>query len=244
MPTFGVVVYMLSETPHLAACLKSVAWADEILLLRFGGGAARFEAEAISALRVRAAGSAAEAEKFAAEIKTDWVLRLWAEERLEEGLADEICALLGEGSRAAPVGIPVRSYILRRWAEGGVSDPGPALRLGRNAREIPSGWWDKTPAASRTTRGWIGDYGCAKLSDAVERVQSLSDFWAERLRAESAPPGPAKTALASLRALVKMLWINRVLSRGLAGIALSALASYAVLLSGAKHWEAKHVKKK
>jgi hypothetical protein len=246
MPTFGVVVFSLPGMKHLAACLRSVEWADELLLLRAGGERAEFDAGEFSKLRVRAVGSAAEAEKYAAEMKTDWVLRLWADERLEAGLADELRALSRAESREfpAPRRIPVRSYILRRWAEGSVSDPGPALRLGRNAKEIPSGWWKKAPAASKTTRGWIGDYGCAKLSDAVERVQSLSDFWVEGLGSTIPEPGAAKAVLCSLRVFVKLLFLNRFLGRGLAGVTLSALASYAVLLSGAKLWEARHATSK
>jgi hypothetical protein len=38
-----------------------------------------------------------------------------------------------------------------------------------------------------------------------------------------------------------MLVIDRLFSGGIAGVTLAALASYAVLLSGAKLWEAKHV---
>jgi hypothetical protein len=246
MPTFGVVVFSLPGMKHLAACLGSVDWADEILVLQAGGEGAEFGAGEFPRLRVRGVGSAAEAEKYAAEMKTDWVLRLWADERLEAGLAEELRALGrgGAGDCPTPWRIPVRSYILRRWAEGSVSDPGPALRLGRNAKEIPPGWWEKAPARSKTTRGWIGDYGCATLSDAVERVQGLSDFWAEGLGAAMPAPGGSKAVLGSLRVLVKMLFLNRFLGRGLAGITLSALASYAVLLSGAKLWEARHVTRK
>jgi hypothetical protein len=246
MPTFGVVVFSLGGTNHLAECLKSVAWADEILLLHRGAEELQFGGGEFSTLRVRAVGSAAEAEKYAAEMKTDWVLRLWADERLEAGLADELRALVHGGARELPTPrrIPVRSYILRRWAEGSVSGPGPAVRLGRNAKDISHGWWVKAPSASKLTRGWIGDYGCSELSDAVERVQSLSDFWAEGLSSATPPPGAAKAVFCSLRVFVKMLFLNRFLGRGLAGITLSALASYAVLLSGAKLWEARRVKKK
>ena len=249
MPTFGVVVFSLRGMKHLPDCLKSVAQTlkpDEILLLHAGGGAPEIGGGEFPALRIQSVGSLAEAKKYFAEIKAERVLFLWADERLEGGLADELRELCRDRSPGRPPScrIPVRSYVLREWVEGSVCGPSPAVRFGRNLSEVPLGWWaQKDRTASEPTRGWIGDYGCSDLSDAVERVQSLSEFWAESLGCAASPPGPARTALRSLGVFIKMLFLNRLVSRGIAGITLSALASYAVLLGGVKLWEARHARK-
>ena len=242
MPTIGVVVISLQGMKHLSECLESAQWADEVLLLHAGGGEPETGDGAFPSLQIRRVASLAEARQSFREIKSDWVLHLWGEERAEAGLGEELRAVCREGSADVPLSyrIPVRSYILGRWAAGSVSAPSLGVRVTRNVEEIPLGWWMEGKPAATLARGWIGDYGCSELSHAVDHVQGLSDFWAESLRGMVSPPGSARTVLRSLQVFVKMLLLNRFFSRGLAGITLSALASYAVLLSGAKLWEAKH----
>ena len=243
MPTIGVVVICLQGMKHVAECLQSVRWADRVLLLHTDGGEPDTGGGEFPSLQIRRVGSPAAAGAHLSEIGTDWVLQLWGEERAEGGLGEELRALCRDRSGEAPSSyrIPVRSYLLGRWASGSVSGPSPAVRFARNVEEIPPGWWAAGKSTAALPRGWIGDYGCSELSDAADYVQGLSDFWAGRLRGAVFSPSSARTVLCSLRVFVKMILLNRLFSRGLAGVALSALASYAVLLSGAKLWEAKHV---
>src|SRR5258705_1332676 len=97
MPAFAVVVLSQHGTKHLAECLKSVAWADEILLLHSGGGAPALGESEFSGLVVRALAAPADAEKYSAEIRSDWVLHLWGDERVDARLAAELHALLRGG---------------------------------------------------------------------------------------------------------------------------------------------------
>jgi hypothetical protein len=244
MPTLGVVVLSPGKSKHLAECLQSAAWADEVLLVHAGGGEPEIGAGELPSLRIREVATLADAEKFFAEIGSDWVLQLWAEEVLEAGLADELRALrrgaAGDGPQSYRIGI--RSRIFGKWIEGSVTGHSPALRLTRRSAAIPLGWWAAAagPAEGRA-RGCILDYGCSELARAVERVQELSDIWAAHLGRAARPPGAMRAVVASFEVFFKMLVVDRLLARGLAGLTLSALASYAVLLSGAKLWEAKNV---
>ncbi|HEY3303565.1 MAG TPA: hypothetical protein VGL70_08550 [Candidatus Binatia bacterium] len=242
MPTLGVVVLSLGRTEHLAECLRSVAWADKVLLVQAGGGEPEIGSSEWPSLRIQSVASPADADKHLAEIGTDWVLQLWAEERLEAELAETLQALCRGESRngSGSYRIAVRSHILGAWVEGSVSGPSPAVRLSRNIEALRLGWWIEARSAETLVRGCIRDYGCSELARAVERVQELSDFWAARLQGAASAPGALGAALGSLKVFFKMLLLNRFFSRGIAGVALSALASYAVLLSGAKLWEAKH----
>ncbi len=244
MPAFAVVVLSQQGTKHLAECLKSVAWADEILLLHSGGGAPALGESEFPGLVVRALAAPADAEKYSAEIRSDWVLHLWGDERVDARLAAELQALR-RGGPPNPAGyrIRVRSYILGEWIEGSVSGPSPALRLAGKAQEFPSGWWEKEDNSLNLAGGWIEDYGCSDLGDAVERVQEVSRFWAGRLLQAAPAPGAGEAVFASLGVFLKMFFFHRFFARGLAGITLSALASYAVLLSGAKLWEARRAPK-
>ncbi|HTM07761.1 MAG TPA: hypothetical protein VL754_05170 [Verrucomicrobiae bacterium] len=242
MATLGVVVFSLDKMKHLAQCLESVAWADHVMLLHAGCSDPAIGQE-FPALTVRRLSSWRGVEKHSRDLDTDWVLWLWGDERLDSTLTGELRALKIQphiGSTRA-YKISVRSYILNRWVEGSVWGPSPAVRLSC-AKDIPCAWWEKKSDAEKISRGYIEDRGAAELSAAVEYVQALSDFWAAQLMQLAQPPGALKTILASAGVKIKMLFHNRNFGRGLSGIALSALASYCVLLSGAKMWEARHVK--
>ena len=241
MATLGVVVWSFDGMGRLGACLESVAWADRVLLLHAGAGDPMVGRE-FPALSLRRLASWAPADDYATELDTDWVLYLWGDERVDDALAEELRALKNRGLADAGRGyaVSVRSLILNRWVDGGISGPNPVLRVGRGT-DSPPGWWTKKFSAQRISRGFIEDRGTAEIAVAVERVQAQSDIWAARLAKIAGAPGALGTILAAARVKLRVLFANGVFAGGLAGIALAALASYAVLLSGAKAWEARYV---
>ena len=244
MATLGVVIFSADGMKHIAECVESVAWADEILIVHAGPAAVELRETGGSPARLKTVGSLAEAASVCGELETEWILRLWGEERVEPELKDDLQALrrgaLQDGDSIYRV--PIRSYLLGGWAEGSVSGLSPVPRLYRKGETPAAGWWAETRVARVLPRGWIGDYACSELSRAVDHLQLLSDFWARRLSVVGSPPGSIKVVLSSLRVFLGMLFANGIFSRGLAGIGLSALAGYTVLLSGAKCWEARHVR--
>ena len=243
MPALGVVVFSFQGMKHLSECLKSVRWADEVLVLHAGGGEPETGGGTFPALKILRVDSLSEAGRHCSAIRTDWVLHLWGQERVEAELGEELQALRRGVRSGGPSAyrIPIRSYLLGCWAEGSVSGPIAAVRLGRSMEKIPLGWWRKGETFPMLGRGWIGDYACSQLSDAVGHVQGLSDFWAESLLGTASPPSPPRAVLCALGVFARTVVGNRLFAHGIAGVTLSALASYAVLLSGAKLWEGRHV---
>jgi hypothetical protein len=241
MATVGVIVLSFDGMKQLPQCLESVAWADRVLLLHAGGDPT--VGREFPALSVRRLSSWSEIEGYVDEIGTDWVLWLWGDERVDRLLADEIRGLQSAPQADGPPAykIPVRSFILGCWVNGGIAGPSPSVRLSRGM-QVPHGWWMSASAAGTFSHGAIEDRGTEELAAAVDRVQSLSDFWTARLMKTADPPGALKTILISMRVKMRVLFDNGFFARGLSGIALAGLASYSVLLSGAKFWEARHVK--
>lgn len=239
MATFGVAVFSFDGIKDVASCLETVAWADRILLLHLGADVPNVGSRELPALAVRRLTSWSEAEKHCEEIGTDWVLYLWGGERLDAALARALREFRGTAEPLGVYTIRVRSLILNEWIEGGLSGPSPSARLARG-QENPLGWWRKRSPAAAVSEGWIEDHGTAELAHAVERVQALSDYWTARLIQTAEPPGPLATIFAAAGIKLRMLLRAAVLTHGIAGIALAALAAYSVLLSGAKLWEARH----
>jgi len=249
MSTLGVVVFSLQGMKHLAQCLESVRWADVIVVLHAGDGEPSIGADPRPAPILQKFSPKQEIRQFCQGIKTDWVLHLWGEERVEGELSEELRALCKAELPQSPLRyrIPIRSRLLGRWAEGSLWGSSPALRLSRELEGLaPGGWWHETDRRLRQgsglLRGWIGDYSSARLGDGVDRVNLVSSLWAERLQEGSGSPTSAAMALRSLRVFVRLLFMNGVFSHGLAGLTLSALAAYATLLSGARVWEAGNVR--
>ena len=241
MATVGVVILSYDGMKYLPQCLESVAWADRVLLLHAGRDPE--VGKEYPRLTVRRVPSWSEFDRYGGDIGTDWALCLWGDERIDDVLAGELQALKGAGAlnSARAYAIPLRSYILNQWADGALGGPSPSIRLARGEAVLPA-WWMKPTGAERVFLGCIEDRGTAELAAAVERVQALSDFWAARLITLAEPPSATKSVIAAFIVKVKMLLRARFGARGLGGVALAALASYSVLLSGAKLWEARHVK--
>lgn len=233
---------------HLAECLESVKWADAVTVLHAGEGEPAIGMSPLSSLTLRKIAFAQESEELCQEARTDWLLHLWGEERVEGELQEELRALCRKELSQAPMAyrIPVRSHLLGRWVEGSLLGPSPALRLNRRAGELPSGWWSSTENIARESptlpRGWISDFTAAALKDGIDRIQSVSELWAERLRTPGQEPEMPSMVLGPFQIFLRLLFKNGILSHGFAGLTLSILAAYAALLTGARVWEAKNVK--
>jgi hypothetical protein len=250
MATLGVVVISLEGMKYLSQCLESTRWADAVAVLHVGDGEPAIGERIPSFVSLRRAGSVEEAIHAGETIGTDWIIYLWGEESVEPELKEELEALRkAEGGHVpSAFRIPVRSRLLDRWVEGSLLGPSPALRLSRKGKGVSLDWWNisvgKAPEAAGLLEGSISDYAPAELSDGIDRIQSVSSLWAGHIGAGMSDPGSFRITLRALRVLMRLLILNRLFSRGLAGLTLSVLAAYAVLLSGAKAWEARNIKGK
>lgn len=244
MSTLGVVILSLPGMKDLGPTLASVAWADAILVLHAGEGEPELAGEPPGSLAVRRLDFAREITEPVVGIRTDWVLRLWGEERLEPGLQDELRELcrLDPALAKSSYNVSLRTLLLGRWIEASLWEPSPAPRLGRRAERLLGGWWTgRTSRETETTgalHGRIADYGPATLDEAVARINRVSSLWAQEMRRRAQPPGRADRVFFPLRVFLRLLFVNHLLARGLAGLTLSTLAGYATLLAGAKWWEA------
>lgn len=246
MSTLGVIVLSLPGMKRLNESLESVRWADAVVVLHAGEEAPEITAALPSRSVVRRVDFAQAPKLPVEEIRTDWVVRLWGEERIEPELQEELRALcrLDLATAKPSYRVHLRTRLLNHWVEGSLWEPSPAPRVTRAADGIASGWWSERGRQDDQglgrLRGRIGDYCALELRDGVERINRVSSLWAEDMQRRSSWPGAASIVLFSLRVFLKLLFRNRLFARGLPGLTLSTLAAYATLLSGAKVWEARN----
>jgi hypothetical protein len=217
MPTVGVVVFSLPGMKSLDRCLKSVEWADSVVV---------HEAGSTSALP---------------EKSTDWVCSLWGEECIEPLLREELLALREQDlkSTAPAYRVPIRSRVLGRWLKGSLWGTSPSLRVRRQAASPPYDWCDSPEEGRRAKRlgGWLSDYSSSDLSVALSRLNMVGEISAASLAARGRVIAPRRAVVGALKVFLGILMANRLATGGIASLTLASLAAYGVVLSAAKAHE-------
>jgi glycosyltransferase involved in cell wall biosynthesis len=132
--SLSVVIITLNEEANLTRTLKSVKWADEIVVLDSGSTdrtpeiaqsfAAKFFVESWK-------GFAGQKNSALQKATCDWILSLDADEEVEPALAEEIRELMIQNPTQAGFWIPRKNFFLGRWIRHGGYYPDPKLRLFR-----------------------------------------------------------------------------------------------------------------
>lgn len=132
MIPLSVIVITKNEAHNVAACLESVQWADEIIIV---DAESNDETVAIAKKFTQKVfiepwmGFAAAKQFGMLQAKHDWLLWLDADERVLPELAKEIQLLLETNPRQAAFSVARRAYFLGRWIKHSGWYPGRVPRL-------------------------------------------------------------------------------------------------------------------
>ena len=132
--SLSVVIITKNEEANLARTLRSVAWADEIVVVDSGStDRTREIAESFHAkfFVEEWKGFAAQKNSGLQKASGDWVLSLDADEAVDPVLAEEIRTTLASNPPASGFWIPRKNFFLGRWMRHGGFYPDPKLRLFR-----------------------------------------------------------------------------------------------------------------
>ncbi len=156
MPPVSVTIITLNEAAHIEACLASVAWADEVLVVDSGStdGTPDLARARGARVIVRDWPGYAEQKNFAAGAAThDWILCVDADERVTPALASEIRTTLARDPREAGFRIPRVTWYLGRWIRTTDWYPDYQLRLYHRARAT---WPPRVVHESVAASGEVG----------------------------------------------------------------------------------------
>ncbi len=134
--TIAAVIITKDEEQNIADCLESVRWADERIVVDAESRDRTVELAkaALSPVFVRPRPGYGPQKNFGIDqAGSDWILVVDADERVTDGLRQEIQALLAGGPPADIGGyeIPRRNYFYGKWIQGGGLYPDYQLRLFR-----------------------------------------------------------------------------------------------------------------
>jgi glycosyltransferase involved in cell wall biosynthesis len=246
--TLSVCVIARDEEDRLPACLDSVAFADEIVVVvdsRSRDGTEQVALERADIVEMKPyLGNIEQTRHCVGLAKSEWVLVLDADERVPRGLATEVGQQIEgiEGIEGAD-GFEVNriTHHLGRWIRHGDFHPDWTLRLFRPAKVR---WTGQNPHGRIVVAGRVGrlrgaleHYSYRDLADQIERIQ---DYSREEARAMHAAGRRARWHDLSLRPLARFLrayLLKRGFLDGLPGFVIAAATAFHVLLKYAKLWE-------
>ncbi len=181
-PTISAVVICQDEEDHIGACLDSLAWCDERVVVDSGSSDRTVEIageKGANVLHHAWPGYVAQKNWALDQATCDWVLSLDADERCTEGLRGEIeRTLAGE---AGSDGYAVRRHVfyLGRWIDHGGWYPDWKLRLVRRGAARWGGVdpHDKLEIAGLPERldGELVHFTYPDFSGHLRTVQKFSD---------------------------------------------------------------------
>jgi glycosyltransferase involved in cell wall biosynthesis len=221
---FSVVIITKNATTQLAACLESVSFADEIVVIDSGStdGTAELAVErGARVIQKEWLGFGRQKQFAVAAARHDWVLCLDSDERVSEALRASIQAALATPAARAYT-IARCNRFMGRWLRHGEGYPDWSLRLfdRRHAR------WSDDPVHERV----LTDAPVARITGDLlhDSAETLTTYLAKQNRyttlaarealARGKRAGPAKLLLSPLLRFIKFYVFRLGFLDGLPGL--------------------------
>jgi glycosyltransferase involved in cell wall biosynthesis len=238
-----VTVITLNEAANIRACLESVAWADERLVVDSGSTDGTPDLARAAGARVIEHGwpGYSQQKNFAAEQAAhDWILSLDADERVTPALAAEIRALLDHGPTAAGYRIPRVTWHLGRWIRTTDWYPDPQLRLYDRRR---AHWPRRRVHESVKAEGAVVDlraelqhYAYRDLSHHWQTMDRYTTLAAEEMAAAGRRAGLLDLVAHPPAAFLRNFVLKRGFTQGIPGLIVSSMNAFYVFMKFAKLW--------
>lgn len=241
LPISAVVITRDSQA-HIEACIRSLRWADEVLVVdalstdatveiasRFGAKIVQREWQ----------GFAAQRNFGAAQAAHDWVQFVDADERITPELAAEIRTVL-QAPRHSGYHVPMRNFMFGRWMRHGGLGRQYHLRLydrtrGRWVRDVHEVVQLDGPAGY--LNAVMEHYAYRTIGELLEKVDRYTDAEARALHDRAAHLTPGVLLRDCLGVfLYKYVWQRGCLD-GYPGLLWAASLAYYHLLKWLKLWE-------
>jgi glycosyltransferase involved in cell wall biosynthesis len=239
--TLSAAIVVLNEEERLRACLESVVWADEIVVVDAGSSdktmaiAREFTDRAL----FHAWDGYGAQKNFAlGQCRGDWLLSIDADERVPDALRDEIQATIRAERPEVGYYLPRRNMFQGRWVRHGGLYPDWQLRLFRRGR---GAFLERAVHESVRVDGPTGRFAAPlvhesyrSVADAVARLNRYSDLAAADLARAGRGGSLADLLVRPAWRFLSMYFLRAGFLDGWRGIVLAALHAHYVFLRAAK----------
>jgi glycosyltransferase involved in cell wall biosynthesis len=241
-----VTVITRNEEAQIGACLESVQWADEIVVVDTGSSDHTLEICRKYTPYVETQpwdGYAVAKNTALARATGDWILSLDADERVSTELHAAIAALRQQPMDSLPDGyaIPRRNFLWGRWLRYGGLYPDYQIRLfkrGRGcfkARRVH----ESVHIEGRVVRLQqpLEHYSYQRLGDVIQRLDRYSDLAALDLRDHGKVFRVPALVMRPVGRFLRNYVLKQGFRDGIPGLIMAVSYAYSVFAREAKLWE-------
>lgn len=228
----SVTVITRDEEGEIDACLQSLAWADEIVVVDSGSTDRTVEIARKYTEKVfhhAWPGYAAQKNWAIDQASHRWILSVDADERVPKALQEEIKQALGASAPFAGYLIPRKNFFLGRWIRHGGWSPDHVLRLFK--RESGRFGERKVHESVRIT-GPVGTlesplehYTYRSMEDYFDRMDRYSTLAAEEMFQQGKRANGIDLFLRPWATFIKMVFLRQGFRDGIDGLLLGRLYS-------------------
>lgn len=243
----SVIINTLNEEKNIERAIKSVAWADEVVVCDMYSEdktveiAKNLGAKVVSHQRT---GYVEPARNFAiSQTSYDWILILDADEEISSSLAGKLEKIIKSG-KGDFVQIPRKNIIFGKWMKASMWWPDYHIRFFKKGKVV----WNSSIHSKPKTHGRelvlpaesnlaIIHYHYTTVSQFVERVNRYTSIQAEELKKEGYRFQWMDLISKPLGEFLSRFFANRGYEDGVHGLALSFLQALSHLVMYLKVWE-------
>ncbi len=237
-------VVCCNEEKHIARCLSSIIWCDEIIVIDSGSTDRTLEIARQYTDRVihrEWSGYVNQKRAGLEQCTQEWVLNIDADEEVSPGLRAEIEQIASQGASCDGYYINRVVYYLGRWWRKGGWYPEYRLRFCR--RNVTT-WGGRdphekavVPGQTAFLTGEIYHYTYEDTADHVARLNAHSSSAAQSLFSEGQRSSLSKIFFNPLIRLVKFYFLRKGYREGIPGLMVAFLEAHYVFLKYLKLWE-------
>jgi glycosyltransferase involved in cell wall biosynthesis len=243
----SVTIITRDEAAHIEACVASVAWAADVLVVDSGSAddtVARARAAGARVIVREWPGYAAQKNFAAGEAAHDWILSIDADERVTPQLAAEIQSRLAQGEAVCGYRIPRVTWHLGRWIRTTDWYPDYQLRLydRRRARWTPRPVHESVQADGPVERlsHDLQHFAYRDLTHHHQTMDRYTTLAAAEMFDQGRRAGVLHLIVHPWAAFVRNYLLRRGILDGVPGFVISCMNAYYVFLKFAKLWARWH----
>lgn len=244
-PRLSVIITTFNEEVNIEDCIRSVLWADEVLVVdSFSKDRTVERVRSFPAVRLEQReyfGSAAQKNWSLDRVAHDWVMILDADERVPEALACEILRLLIAGPRAFGYYVRRRNIVLGKEIRHSGWSTDKVIRLFRRDK---GRYPNRRVHADLNVEGAVPvlknallHYTFRSMGQYLEKLQNYAEWGAAQAFREGKGAGFVELGLRPLWRFIRTYFVQLGVLDGRHGLVVCGLQAYGTFLKYVRLWD-------
>lgn len=239
----SVLILTFNEENHIEDCLKSVSWADEVIVVdSFSNDRTLkiIKEHNVKIVQEKWRGFSSQRNLGLEYCSNDWVLVVDADERVTPELKKEIINRLEQANDYNGYYIPRKTYFLGKWIKHCGWYPDHVLRLFRKSKGKYKERMVHESVELDGQAGYLSNcfihYTYRDIEHFVDKMNSYSTLGAKEMFIKGKKVRLSDCMFRPSWALIKMYLLQRGYQDGIRGLIISVISAFYVFLKYIKLW--------